>query len=96
MRSGEVRTARNGSTAPMLRISAKEAAIIKTKRIANWVLRREDICVQRRESKLEMDIERKVLSAERVCGVFVWLGVVVFGFFSHFVCLSHRVKRVEF
>lgn len=43
MRSGEVRTARNGSTAPMLRISAKEARIIKTKRILNWVRRRLEI-----------------------------------------------------
>jgi len=43
MRSGEVRTARNGSTAPMLRISAKEADIIKSKSKKNWVLRRGDI-----------------------------------------------------
>ena len=57
MRSGEVRTARNGSTAPMLRISAKEARIIKTRRKMNWVRRRLDICDQRRERRLVMDIE---------------------------------------
>ena len=43
IRSGAVRTARNGSTAPILRISANEAAIIKTSRIANWDRRRFDI-----------------------------------------------------
>ena len=95
MRSGEVRTARNGSTAPMLRISAKEAAIIKISSIANWALRRGDICVQRRDSKLEMDIERKVLSAERDCGVF-GLELLFLVFFTHFVYLSHRVYWGEF
>ena len=43
MRAGSVRTARNGSTAPMLRISAKEAATIKSSKIANWIRRRLDI-----------------------------------------------------
>ena len=84
MRSGEVRTARNGSTAPMLRISAKEAAIIKISSIANWALRRGDICVQRRESKLEMDIERKVLREIVVCLV----GSCCFWFFLHTSCIS--------
>ena len=43
MRSGFVRTARNGRTAPMLRISANEAANIKIKRRNTWILRLFDI-----------------------------------------------------
>ena len=46
--SGLVRTARNGRTAPMLRISANEAANIRIKRRNTWVLRLFDIWDQRR------------------------------------------------
>lgn len=40
IRFGSVRTARNGRTAPKLRISANEAAIIKIRSSANWNRRR--------------------------------------------------------
>jgi len=43
MRSGAVRTARNGSTAPILRISANEARIIRIRIMANCARRREVI-----------------------------------------------------
>ena len=49
--SGLVRTARNGRTAPMLRISANEAVNIRIKRRNTWVLRLFDIWDQRRRSK---------------------------------------------
>ena len=57
--SGAVRTARNGRTAPMLRISAKEAATIKISKIANWDRRRLDIWCQRRFNRVVMVMERK-------------------------------------
>ena len=57
--SGAVRTARNGGTAPMLRISAKEAATIKISKIANWDRRRLDIWCQRRFNRVVMVMERK-------------------------------------
>ena len=56
--SGAVRTARNGRTAPMLRISAREAVTIKTSKIANWDRRRLDIWCQRRARRVGRDIER--------------------------------------
>ena len=43
----------------MLRISAKEAATIKSSKIANWDLRRLDIWCQRRFKRVVMDMERK-------------------------------------
>jgi hypothetical protein len=46
--SGFVSTARNGRTAPMLRISANEAVNIKIRSRNTWVLRLFDIWDQRR------------------------------------------------
>ena len=52
--SGAVRTVKNGRTAPMLRISAKEATTINISKRLNWVRRLFDIWSQRRESRLEI------------------------------------------
>ncbi len=58
--SGLVRTARNGRTAPMLRISANEAANIRIKRRNTWVLRLFDIWDQRRRRRGKIIEEREL------------------------------------
>ena len=59
MRFGSVRTARNGSMEPMLRISANEATIIKIRSSANWDRRRLDIWCQRRVKRVGIDWDMK-------------------------------------
>ena len=52
IRSGSVSTAKKGSTAPILMISAKEAKIIKINSRLNWRWRRALICLQRRSKSV--------------------------------------------
>ena len=55
IRSGAVRTARNGSTAPMLRISAKDALTIRTSNSPNCARRLGLMWCQRRLSSAGME-----------------------------------------
>jgi len=59
MRLGSVSTARNGSTEPMLRISANEATIIRIRSRANWNRRRLDMWCQRRCKRVGIDWDMK-------------------------------------
>lgn len=53
--SGAVRTARNGSTAPMLSISAKDAQTIRMSKSPNWPRRRGVMWCQRRFNSSGME-----------------------------------------
>ena len=59
MRFGSVRTARNGSMEPMLRISANDAAIIRIRSSANWDRRRLDMWYKRRVKRVGIDWDMK-------------------------------------
>jgi hypothetical protein len=58
--SGAVRTARNGNTAPMLIISANDAAIINTSNNPNCPLRLGVTCRQRRNRSVVRDCSPEV------------------------------------
>lgn len=63
--SGAVRTARNGSTAPMLSISANDAQTISMSKSPNWPRRLGVMWCQRRIRSLDMGKGKYVLMIKR-------------------------------